>query len=273
MHISRCSRAFIAGSNHSIPLADEALDSGESHAAVLKDDFNLRNSFWVDTNGSSPQLDLQKKVQAPMLKIAHSFRVVHRPQLRKVYLFGCPLFHNCVSTTIPHKQFQSSDINDYNFHEALLADNVNKLTILQGSMDLFTIKVKPHELSTKIVTNQLPVLAEKFQVGDLLKINELALLTLFEKPSLGLDSCKDNGSACGLNGDLNECKCNLCSKRMNAIKSSVSRAKQLVDRAVQSVGVSPPTAAASTSHQAKSNCYLINLAHLLLVIACLRGVP
>ncbi|XP_030246520.1 uncharacterized protein LOC115565470 [Drosophila navojoa] len=272
MWMQLCSRAFIAGSNHSIPLTGEALDSSDRHSAFLKDDFKLRHSFRVDTNRSSPQLELQK-VQASMLNIAHSFRVVHRPQLRKVYLFGCPLFHNCLSTAIPDKQFQYSDINDYIFHQALLADNVNKLTILQGSTDLFTTKVKSDEVSTKIVTKQLPVLADNFQSGELLKINELELLTLFEKPGLRLDSCKANASECGLYSDLNACRCNLCSKRMNALESSVSRAKQVVDRAVQSVGALPPPAAASTSHKGKSNFYLINLAHLLLLIACLRGVP
>lgn len=272
MHIFRCSRAFIAGSNHSITLADEPLDGGERHAVVLKDDCELRNSFCVDTDGNAP-LEFQKKVQAPMLKIANSFRVVQRPQLRKVYLFGCPLFHNCVSASILRKQFQCSEINDYNSHQTLLADNVNKLTSIQGSLDRFTIKVKSDELSTKIVTKQVPVLAENFQAGGLLKINELALLTLFEKSSLRLDSCKDNVSACGLNSDLNECRCDLCSKMMNALESSVSRAKQLVDRAVQSVGALPPAASDPVSHNGKSNFYLINLAHLLLVIACLRGLP
>ncbi|XP_023178819.1 uncharacterized protein LOC111604824 isoform X1 [Drosophila hydei] len=262
MHL--CSRAFIAGSNHSIPGVDETLDGSECRAEVFKDYAEKRSLSYADINGGLAQFELQHRVQMPVLRITHNFRAVQRPQLRKVYLYGCPLFPNCVSTTNQNNDFQCPDTSDQIVHKALLADNVNNITKLPGSMDFCTFNVNSEELVPRTDTKKLYVPSDNWRAKRLLEINELAFLALFENHI---------PNASGLNIDLNVCRCSLCSKRKSAIESTVAKAKQLVDETVQSVCLLHSSAFASHSIKRDPNLYFISLAHLLMVIACLRGLP
>ncbi|XP_023178828.1 uncharacterized protein LOC111604824 isoform X2 [Drosophila hydei] len=239
MHL--CSRAFIAGSNHSIPGVDETLDGSECRAEVFKDYAEKRSLSYADINGGLAQFELQHRVQMPVLRITHNFRAVQRPQLRK-----CP------------------DTSDQIVHKALLADNVNNITKLPGSMDFCTFNVNSEELVPRTDTKKLYVPSDNWRAKRLLEINELAFLALFENHI---------PNASGLNIDLNVCRCSLCSKRKSAIESTVAKAKQLVDETVQSVCLLHSSAFASHSIKRDPNLYFISLAHLLMVIACLRGLP
>lgn len=273
MYGSRCSRAFIAGTNQSIPKVEERLDGTECFSEYLKEDVNKNNV-------RSTQFAFHKMLNRQMLTKTYHLRAVYRPRLRKIYLYGYPLFYNCVSTSIQNKQYRRSENNDHFLHQALSADDANQLTNLHDSTHLLYINKNSEGNNVRtacIATNQLFVQSENWVASDLLEASELEVFTSSENSLLQLDSVNNLNvtginNVCGLSFDHNECRCCLCLQRKNAIKSSVSKAKRFIDGAVQSLRALPSPAYASHSRRRKTNVYLINLAHLLLVIACLRGM-
>ncbi|KRF80908.1 uncharacterized protein Dvir_GJ25842 [Drosophila virilis] len=278
MHL--CSRAFIAGTNQSISKVEERLDGTECFSEDLKEDVNKNNARFVEINGCSPQFAFHKMLNRQMLTKTYHLRAVYRPRLRKIYLYGYPLFYNCVSTSIQYKQYRRSDNNDHMLHQALSTDDVNQLTNLHESTHLFYINKNAQENYVRtpcIATNQLSVQPENWVASDLLEASELEVFTLSENSLLQLDSVYNLNVtginyACGLSFDHTDCRSCLCLRRKNAIKSSVSKAKRFIDEAVQSLCALPSPVYASHSRKRKTKVYFINLAHLLLVIACLRGV-
>lgn len=107
----------------------------------------------------------------------------------------------------------------------------------------------------------------------LLTFTELGALSTSHKPTVDFASIENS---CNLPIDQYECGCSLCLNKRNAIISSVSKAKHFINQAVHnycaSASAYSDTDNVSQSFQVKYQKCFINLAHLVLVIACLRGI-
>lgn len=103
---------------------------------------------------------------------------------------------------------------------------------------------------------------------DLLGASELKVLTALHK----VDNLMDNHNET-YKRTLNEyttCKCSLCVEKNNVINSCVSKAKRLIDEAVQTFS-DPPSYVVYTIKN-KNKLHLIGLLHIFFLSLCMSGL-
>lgn len=102
----------------------------------------------------------------------------------------------------------------------------------------------------------------------LLGASELKVLTALHK----VDNLMDNHNET-YKRTLNEyttCKCSLCVEKNNVINSCVSKAKRLIDEAVQTFS-DPPSYVVYTIKN-KNKLHLIGLLHIFFLSLCMSGL-
>ncbi|KAM8719517.1 hypothetical protein ACLKA7_005711 [Drosophila subpalustris] len=150
----------------------------------------------------------------------------------------------------------ASDISDY------LANDTRQLFYKQNR-EIW------RRLGEKCRTDEAGQKETKYNKSSSIKFE--CLLTLNELEILSIENpCDQSECEC-------ECECSLCLNRRNAIASSASKAKYFIDQAVHNYcpadkDIDKDKDNVSYSCQGKYQKCLINLAHLILVLACLRGI-
>lgn len=243
MWIYKGSCALIAGSNRKIRKTEERFQSNEHLSKPTKP--------------TCDYLSHEQKLIA--IYNYQTLKTVYGPPLRKIYLYGCPFFNNCISTTVQNRQFRVSETIGCILHRGL---SENK-----ASQNDFTHLLSEYKKGS--------VQSECSSASHLLTLSELEVLGTSVKHTPNLDD-ENNLTFTGIRNACNlsivqcECRCSLCLNRKKAIKSSVSKAKRFIDEAVHNSCTS--TYLDKVPHSFQTNCqfYLVNLAHIVLVIACLR---